>query len=47
MGLVSIIKQAYKICKRNRIIVNGKIVNNEYIMQPYDLVTFDVRKMLI
>jgi len=47
MGLVSIIKQAYKICKRNRIIVNGKIVNNEYIIQPYDLVTFDVRKMLI
>jgi len=46
-GLVSTIKQAYRVCNRNRIVVEGDIATKDYIMKPYDLVTLDVRKLLI
>jgi len=44
VGLVPVIKQAVKLCKFGKVMVNGAAVGVNYIIRPFDLIRFNFRK---
>jgi|GEM_PF-2695314 len=45
--LVPVVKRAVELCRWHRVVVNGKAVSEKYLIQPYDLISFSIRKALL